>query len=110
MQVMEGIAAVHRCTVEVKWSETPYIPTVNAKEMVDIVQTAVEGLVGPEHFQLQEKPYLGAEDFSFMAGRAPLLTSVYHIWPHGCSMCQLEPFSVRHSMLNGQSRQGTIDH
>ena len=68
LQVMEGVATAHGCTVEIEWSDVPYGPTVNAREVVDLVQKVAEELVGPERFELMQAPTMGAEDFSFLAG------------------------------------------
>ena len=68
MQVIESVAAVHGCTVAFRWSDQAYGPTVNSREVVDIVQKAGAGLLGQERVTLLEEPTMAAEDFSFLAG------------------------------------------
>ena len=68
MQVIQGLATAHGCKAEVKWSDQAYGPTVNNKEMVQVVQDAATELVGPEHVEILEEPTMAGEDFSFLAG------------------------------------------
>ena len=74
---MEGVAAAHGCKAEVQWSDQAYGPTVNSQKVVDLVQTAAEGLVGPKKFILLDEPSMAGEDFSFLAGKVL----------HTCSRC-----------------------
>lgn len=71
MQVITGTAEVHGCRADVRWSEQAYGATVNAPEMVGLVQDAAKQLVGASRWQRLPEPTMAAEDFSFLAGEPP---------------------------------------
>ena len=68
MQVIEGTAEIHGCTANVRWSEQAYGPTVNAPELVTLVEGVAGQLVGAGRWQRLPEPTMAAEDFSFLAG------------------------------------------
>ncbi len=70
-QVITGTAEVHGCKAEVRWSEQAYGATVNAPEMVGLVEGAAKQLVGASRWQRLPEPTMAAEDFSFLAGVHP---------------------------------------
>ena len=75
-QVIEGTAKLHGCTADLKWSEQAYIPTVNDKRMVAMVEAAAQKLVGGARWQRMAEPTMAAEDFGFLAGAASALQPV----------------------------------
>lgn len=68
MQVIEGTAEIHGCTANVRWSEQAYGPTVNAPDLVTLVEGVAGQLVGAGRWQRLPEPTMAAEDFSFLAG------------------------------------------
>ncbi|BDA48415.1 IAA-amino acid hydrolase ILR1-like 5 [Coccomyxa sp. Obi] len=70
-QVITGTAEVHGCKAEVRWSEQAYGATVNAPEMVGLVEGAAKQLVGASRWQRLPEPTMAAEDFSFLADAVP---------------------------------------
>ena len=75
-QVIEGTAKLHGCTADLKWSEQAYIPTINDKRMVAMVEAAAQKLVGSARWQRMVEPTMAAEDFGFLAGAASALQPV----------------------------------
>jgi metal-dependent amidase/aminoacylase/carboxypeptidase family protein len=67
-QVVTSVAAAYGCAAKIQWSETPYIPTVNSREMVERLQDVALRLVGKPRFLLLDEPSMAGEDFSFLAG------------------------------------------
>ncbi|KAK9797378.1 hypothetical protein WJX73_007694 [Symbiochloris irregularis] len=70
-EVIEGTASAHGCRAELSWSAQAYGPTVNAKDMVDVVLRAGQSLIDAERVQALEEPTMAAEDFSFLADAVP---------------------------------------
>lgn len=68
--MIQGSAQLHGCTASVAWSEQAYGPTVNAPEMVALVEGVARQLVGSSRWQRLLEPTMAAEDFSFLAGEA----------------------------------------
>ena len=68
VQVIEGTAELHGCTASVRWSEQAYGPTVNAPELVSLLEGVAGQLVGSDRWHRLPEPTMAAEDFSFLAG------------------------------------------
>lgn len=71
--MVTSIAASYGCSAKIQWADIPYIPTVNAREMVEELEEVVGILVGKSHFVHLDEPSMAAEDFSFLAGMPSLV-------------------------------------
>uniref|UniRef100_A0ACD5YYH6 Uncharacterized protein n=1 Tax=Avena sativa TaxID=4498 RepID=A0ACD5YYH6_AVESA len=72
-EVVEGQAAVGRCTATVDFMEEelrPYPATVNDEGMYAHVKAVAEGMLGPANVRLSPQ-LMGAEDFGFYAQKIP---------------------------------------
>ena len=68
MQVVHTVADAHGCTATIKWTDIPYIPTVNNPKMVSLVETVAQRFGSKGSWERLPAPTMGAEDFSFLAG------------------------------------------
>ena len=62
-----------------------YPPTLNARELFDLVSKTVAASLGREHFVVLDNPDLGGEDFSFFARERPSLMAWLGCRPAGKS-------------------------
>ena len=67
MQVITHAAEMHGCTVEVRWRDPPYLPTINSLEMSNVVKETAKSVLGEDRFQSIGAPTMAGEDFSYMA-------------------------------------------
>ena len=67
MQVITHAAEMHGCTVEVRWRDPPYLPTINSLEMSNVVEETAKSVLGEDRFQSIGAPTMAGEDFSYMA-------------------------------------------
>ncbi|KAK9836327.1 hypothetical protein WJX81_005563 [Elliptochloris bilobata] len=74
-QVITLTAKAHGCMVALRWGNTAYGPTVNARAMVAHVQAAVQSLGSEATWTALEEPTMAAEDFSFIADVVPAAMS-----------------------------------
>ena len=75
-EVFTSTAALHGCTADVSWSETPYPPLVNDAELTAAVLGWAGELVGSQKAFALDRPHSFAEDFAFVAeqvGTVPTL-------------------------------------
>lgn len=66
---MTQTAEAHGCSVEIRWRQPPYPPTVNDETVSLEVARLAEELVGDKWLRL-ENPSMGGEDFSFLARKS----------------------------------------
>lgn len=80
-QVITATAETHGCTVELRWGDVAYGPTINARPMVARVEAAAQGMGNGVRWLHMEEPTMAGEDFSFMAGayRLPAASCVTSI-------------------------------
>ena len=69
VQVMTHAAEMHGCTVEVRWRDPPYLPTINSLEMSNVVEETAKSVLGEDRFQSIGAPTMAGEDFSYMASK-----------------------------------------
>lgn len=69
-RVVEGVAAAHDVTPEIRLQEV-YPVTVNDAAVADRVEAIAGDLVGAEDVQIMAAPIMGAEDWSFVLQRIP---------------------------------------
>ena len=71
LQVVRGTAALYKCTASITYPQITYPPTMNDAQLVSMVGTVAESLVGPSSWQISDQPSMAAEDFAWLAS-APL--------------------------------------
>jgi amidohydrolase len=67
--IVETTAGVYGCNVTITYSPDYYPPTVNDPDLYESFGKHVGGLVSDEGFVRETEPTMGAEDFSFLAGK-----------------------------------------
>ncbi|MBZ0217368.1 MAG: amidohydrolase [Fimbriimonadaceae bacterium] len=69
-RIAEGVCATHGATMEMSYTRC-YPPTINSPEHAKISIAAASKLVASENIDQNQKPSMGAEDFSFMLKERP---------------------------------------
>lgn len=67
-ELAKGICALNGCQCE--WTLQPvYPPFANNNEVVDVIWSAAEDVLGPEHVVEMSDPFMGSEDFAYYTKR-----------------------------------------
>lgn len=69
-RIAEGVCATYGATMEMSYTKC-YPPTINTAEHASLSMAAAERLVGKTKIDQNQKPSMGAEDFSFMLNERP---------------------------------------
>jgi len=70
-RISTSIAAAHRATAEVVFSDDYYIPLVNDAGMTDFARKTIVEALGPDAVVEIQRPTMASEDFAFYLEKAP---------------------------------------
>lgn len=85
----KSIALSYGGDCEIQWSQDNYPPLVNYDEIVDIIKTAAETVVGKENVHTREQQSMGGEDFAFFIEKTK--GAFYHV---GCKIKDKPDYSL----------------
>ncbi|MBD0273941.1 MAG: peptidase dimerization domain-containing protein, partial [Acetobacteraceae bacterium] len=81
-EVAEGVAKAMDGSAEVVWGQSGYATTVNDPALTERMAPSLARVTGPDRLRLNPRA-TGAEDFSFLAQRAPGLFFFVGVTPQG---------------------------
>jgi len=80
----EGVAASHRCQVQMEWREG-YPPLINDAHMAAFAAKSIRAALGDAAFQPVERPSMGGEDFAYYLQHVPGCFLLLGLQPTGAA-------------------------